>query len=359
MPDQPVIKSPIKHGIAILSKTHILPEEVSKQICVKSVKIHEEKVAGVAIHPTENIMVTCSYSDKSVKVWDTANINNGASHIVTLTGHAGAVLCVAINPTIPIIVTGGKDNVIKLWKWDDEDLSSIRCVSTSDECPINITSLVFLPGHDIFVANSGILNAELWHFSKDGKTLTLGHILDGHRGRITCTAVNRTGKMIATGSEDKTARLWKIREDKSATYVILLEGHGRGHGRGSFSIGGVTSICFHTNQDIVFTGGCEGNIIVWSHDDSSARCLITLTGNCPQPIISIAVNPKNPLIVATTCRLDNLTTIWQLSPNKSSARQVGTLIGASDGANPNATAFSSDGKFLAIVDDSGNCSFCK
>lgn len=60
--------------------------------------------------PTDLKLVSCS-DDVTVKIWDFATCKE--EHI--LTGHGWDVKCVSWHPQKSLIVSGSKDNLIKLW----------------------------------------------------------------------------------------------------------------------------------------------------------------------------------------------------------------------------------------------------
>jgi WD40 repeat protein len=60
--------------------------------------------------------------------------------------------------------------------------------------------------------------------SKDGdpKTQTfLLQTLEDHDGGINCMALSEDGSVLATGSEDRTARLWTTKTDRCECIGIL------------------------------------------------------------------------------------------------------------------------------------------
>src|SRR6266540_29533 len=48
------------------------------------------------------------------------------------------------------------------------------------------------------------------------------HTLEGHEEAVTCLAFSPDGKMLATGSPDRTVRLWDVAKGKE---LRTLEGH--------------------------------------------------------------------------------------------------------------------------------------
>lgn len=87
---------------------------------VKIVDAHVDAVRDIAFLPNDLRFVTCS-DDRFLKVW---NFNTGKEE-KTLKGHNWDVKCCDWHPTLGLIVSGSKDNLIKLW-----DPRSSSCVST-------------------------------------------------------------------------------------------------------------------------------------------------------------------------------------------------------------------------------------
>lgn len=81
---------------------------------------HTDAIRDIAFSPNDSKFLTCS-DDSSAKIW---NFNNGKEERA-LTGHHWDVKCADWHPNLGLIVTGSKDNLIKLW-----DPRSSSAVST-------------------------------------------------------------------------------------------------------------------------------------------------------------------------------------------------------------------------------------
>jgi WD40 repeat protein len=78
--------------------------------------------------------------------------------------------------------------------------------------------------------------------------------LAGHSDRVNSVAFHPTAPFLATGSHDKTAKLWRLSPDGSAaTCVATLVGH-------SFY---VLSVAFHPTAPILATGSCDKTLKFW------------------------------------------------------------------------------------------------
>ena len=73
----------------------------------------------------------------------------------------------------------------------------------------------------------------------------------GHLDWINCIEFSSNGKLLATGSEDKTIRLWDLTLAKPKS--IVLEGHS----------GWVFSVKFSPNNQYLVSGGADNDDCLW------------------------------------------------------------------------------------------------
>ena len=76
------------------------------------------------------------------------------------------------------------------------------------------------------------------------QNVILKRTLDGHRDNVRSVAFHPTAPLLATGSSDNTAKLWRFSPDGStATCVATLAGHSHG----------VFSVAFHPTAPLLAT----------------------------------------------------------------------------------------------------------
>ena len=94
--------------------------------------------------------------------------------------------------------------------------------------------------------------ARIWSVSgADPSAWTTGATLTGHTNNVWSVAWSPDGTKVATGSEDKTARVWLLAD---GAHVRTLEGH-------TF---GVNSVCVTPDGLHVVTGSHDETARVWS-----------------------------------------------------------------------------------------------
>jgi WD40 repeat protein len=78
--------------------------------------------------------------------------------------------------------------------------------------------------------------------------------LEGHSSYISSVAFHPTAPILATGSWDKTAKLWRLSSDNSsATCVATLEGH----------TDLVRFVVFHPTAPLLATGSSDKTAMLW------------------------------------------------------------------------------------------------
>ncbi|KAK6201391.1 polyadenylation factor I subunit 2 [Scheffersomyces amazonensis] len=87
---------------------------------VNNITAHPSGVRDIAFSPNDSKFLTCG-DDSTIKIW---NFNNGQEER-TLTGHHWEVKSADWHSNLGLIVSGSKDNLVKLW-----DPRSATCVST-------------------------------------------------------------------------------------------------------------------------------------------------------------------------------------------------------------------------------------
>jgi WD40 repeat protein len=190
--------------------------DLEKEKCLRTIKAHKLVVSClIKLNWTKsNTTVVSASWDTTIKLW---NYETG-ERLKTLRGHLYFITGLAqVNNKKPTLVSTSLDNTIKVWDIDSGD--SIKVINNSTfnyiHCMIEYDGSIIFGGRDSIV--------KLWNLSlnKCEKQFT------GHTSWITTIADIRhpkERKVIATGSADKTIKLWDM--DKSEPLISTLAGHG-------------------------------------------------------------------------------------------------------------------------------------
>jgi len=175
---------------------------------------------SIAYHPTDGALLASSgdHNDYGIKLW---NLNaSGDSDPITLGQHKDIVYFVTFSPNGELIASGGKDNLIKLWRVLDRQLVGVIKVQEK-----TIYSASFSPDNKWLVSGDSGAQVNLWQvqqaldkWRKDQSFLdTSSETFEGHKLAVGRVVFNPTvPKIIASASDDATLRIWQIHTENTA-----------------------------------------------------------------------------------------------------------------------------------------------
>ena len=146
---------------------------------------HREAVRGLSFSPDDARFATAS-DDSTVRVWSFAESREER----VLTGHGWDVKCVEWHPTMGLLVSGSKDNLIKFWDPRTGTALTTLCVFFFS-----------------LFSNPRLPNIARRH---------------QHKNTIQALSWAPHGNLLASASRDQTVRVFDIRSMKE---WVVLRGH--------------------------------------------------------------------------------------------------------------------------------------
>ena len=194
-----------------------------------------------------------------------------------------------------------------------------------------VLQVAFSPDRRTVATGSEDKTVRLWH-SETGQLL---RVLRGHRERITSVSFSPDGKLVASGSRDSTARIW---DAVTGRQIHVLDD--------DFHVGEVNSIAFSPDGRTVATGSGGYNFMrgfntagIW--DVATGRKLRELDG-LQSTVLSIAFSPDGRIIATAA---DGTVRFWDAV----SGREL-RITNQRPGDRIHTVQFSADGRTVATLD---------
>ncbi|KAH7687867.1 F-box/WD repeat-containing protein 11 [Aphelenchoides avenae] len=184
--------------------------------------------------------------DNTIKVWK----RNDLKCSQTLTGHTGSVLCLQYDEQI--IASGSSDATVRIW----DVKTGLQLNTLIHHCEA-VLHLRFHNG--MLVTCSKDRSIAVWDITSP-KKIDLRRVLVGHRAAVNVVDFDNT--FIVSASGDRTIKVWSA---DTLEFVRTLNGHKRG------------IACLQYRDGLIVSGSSDNSIRLW--DIEIGTCLRVLEGH--------------------------------------------------------------------------------
>ncbi|XP_022788855.1 transducin beta-like protein 3 [Stylophora pistillata] len=192
------------------------------------------------------------------------------------------------------VASGSQDHTVKIWKiptkidnLDSPIKLSVKLTEKAHDKGIN--SVAISPNDKLLATGSQDKTAKIWMISNGS---LLGTVR-GHKKGIWCVRFSPVDQCLATSSADSTIKIWALSD---FTCVKTLEGH----------TSSVLKICFLTRGMQIVSSGSEGLLKLWTIKTN--ECVKTFDQHVDK-VWSIAVNKNQDQLISGGA--DSVINIWK------------------------------------------------
>ncbi|MDJ0678276.1 MAG: AAA-like domain-containing protein [Xenococcaceae cyanobacterium MO_167.B52] len=315
--------SPDGNSIATASEQDIVKLAKLDNPLLKVLRSHSAPIIDVVFHPQGEMIFTAS-DDRKVKLW-----SKDGSLLNTFQNQEDSVLGITIDRNGSNLVSGHWNGTIDLLKLEDLKQPEILLDQTIKGHKVGVWRIAISPNGKIIATASEDKTAKLWDWQ--GNLIVS---LDGHQDVVRDVAFTPDGEIIATASYDQTIKLWNTQGDLLKTldqdnYNVRSEG----------------VLAISPDGKVMATADLEGVVKLWEIDYSSGQVKVTFNQSLKshtEEIRKIVFSPDGQLIASASG--DSTIKLWDRS-----GKLLKTLYGHDEAVW--SIAFSPDGKTLASVSE--------
>ncbi|KFK25898.1 hypothetical protein AALP_AA8G177000 [Arabis alpina] len=297
---------PSDHGLLCVTADqqffiYSVAENVDESELVLSKRLvgYNEEIADMMFLGDEEQFLAVATNLEEVRVFDVATMS--CSYV--LAGHKEVVLsidtCVSSSGNV-LIVTGSKDKTVRLW-----NATSKSCIGVGTGHNGDILAVAFAKkSFSFFVSGSGDRTLKVWSIdgisedSEEPMNLKTRSVVAAHDKDINSVAVARNDSLVCTGSEDRTASIWRLPD---LVHVVTLKGHKRR----------IFSVEFSPVDQCVMTSSGDKTVKIWNISDGS--CLKTFEGHTSSVLRASFITDGTQFV---SCGADGLLKLWNVNTSE-------------------------------------------
>jgi WD40 repeat protein len=183
----------------------------------------------------------------------------------------------------------------------------------------SVTSVVFSPDGQLIASGSDDKTVRVWNVATGSQQ----HKLTGHENWVTSVVFSPDGQLIASGSDDKTVRVWNV---ATGSQQHKLTGHEHS----------VTSVVFSPDGQLIASGSDDKTVRVW--DVATGSQQHKLTGH-ENSVVSVVFSPDGQLIASGSH--DKTVRVWDVATGSQQHKLTGHEHSVTS------VVFSPDGQLIA------------
>ncbi|XP_061455811.1 transducin beta-like protein 3 [Rhineura floridana] len=283
------------HIVVATNSSQLKVFELSTSDC-QILRGHTDTVLALDVFRKGKLFASCA-KDKSIRVWQMTE-DGQISCVAQGLGHAHGVSALSCSRMKEnFVVTASQDHTIKVWNLPES-------LSTKEKTPFpeplyayvtekvhdkDINSVAVSPNDKLVATGSQDRTAKLWSC----KDCALLGVFVGHKRGIWCVQFSPADQVLATSSADGTVKIWDLQD---FSCLKTFEGHDAS----------VLKVIFVSQGGQVLSSGSDGLLKLWTIKNN--ECVKTLDGH-EDKVWGLHANKKDNAVV--TGSTDSKVLLWK------------------------------------------------
>ncbi|GAB4837947.1 hypothetical protein Ancab_027475 [Ancistrocladus abbreviatus] len=185
--------------------------------------------------------------------------------------HFDAVSCLSLNHEAGLLYSGSWDKTIKVWRLSDS--KCLESINAHDDA-INSVAVGF---DGLVFSGSADGTVKVWKRELHGRNTRHFYVqkLLGQQNAVTSLAVNVESAVLYSGSSDGLVNFWE--REKHLSYGGVLRGHK------------LAVLCLATAGKLVLSGSADKSVCVWKREEGGVHCCLAVLTGHSGPVKCLAV----------------------------------------------------------------------